>query len=518
MDLNTVINKLSDKLNSNKFFEVIKEGSKLIKKYPDKFVFYNILGLAYQGIHQLEEAEKYFLKAIEVNPNEFAPKNNLANTYTSLGKLDESEKLFRKIISQVNTNPIVFANYSHLKKKLNDYNAARDLLEKAVSIDKNNLEFNEELASCYQSLGNFEKSKEICQKILMKDPNHVPAHIILSRQTNYKENDDHLNQMVNLHKEKKLDPDNKIKICFALGKAYEDKKNFEKSFKYISEANNSQDNKVQYKIENDQKIIESIKFFFSRVDAKLYKKNFNEKKIIFIVGLPRSGTTLVEQIISSHSKVNGAGELIYLKKSIDKLFFEENKIIDQNLNQEINSERNLLNKMYFKCLENHNFDKNIITDKAPQNFMWIGFIKFFFPNSKLIHCYRNSDDNFLSLYKNNFASNLHMGWTFNPNNIVKFYNLYSDLMKFWKLNYNNFIYEIDYDKLVINNKVEIEKLLNYCELNIEDNCFNHHKNKNPITTVSMYQARKPIYRSSLNSAKTYSKYLEKYFNLLNKIN
>ena len=224
---------------------------------------------------------------------------------------------------------------------------------------------------------------------------------------------------------------------------------------------------------------------------------------------------MVEQILSSHSEVAGAGELTYLKKSIDNIFFQENIINENILKNEIESEENMLNNMYYKFLEIHKFEKNIITDKAPQNFMWIGFIKLFFPNAKVIHCFRNANDNFLSLYKNNFASNQHMGWSFNGNNIVKFYNLYSDLMKFWKLNCEGFFHEINYDKLVTDNQAEIKKLLNYCDLDWEENCLNHYKNKNPITTVSLFQARKPIYKSSLNSSKNYSKHLEKYFKFLN---
>ena len=234
--------------------------------------------------------------------------------------------------------------------------------------------------------------------------------------------------------------------------------------------------------------------------------------------MPRSGTTLVEQILSSHSKVNGAGELTYLKKSIDSIFFKENKLNEIALNNEIKSDENILNDMYYNFLEIHKFENSIITDKAPQNFMWIGFIKLFFPNSKVIHCFRNANDNFLSLYKNNFASNQHMGWSFNGSNIAKFYNLYSDLMKFWKLNCEGFFYEINYDKLVIDNESEIKKLLSYCELEQEENCFNHYKNKTPITTVSLFQARKPIYKSSLHSSQNYSKYLDKYFKQLDKYN
>ena len=508
MDLNNKINDLTQKLTSNKFLEVIKEGKELTNKFPNLFIFHNILGLAYQGITLLEDAEKCFLKAIELNSKEVGPKNNLANTYSSLGKLEDAQKLFEQIITQFEKSPIILANYSRLKRKLNDFNTAKNLLEEALSIDKNNLEFYEDLATCYQSIGNFEKSKEICNKILEKNPNHIPAHITLSKQTDYSKEDNNLKNMISAEENLNDENINKVKICFAIGKAFEDKKNIDESFNYINKANNLQDNLINYKIEKDEILFKNIKNFFSNLNINLSKKNYNKNKIIFICGLPRSGTTLVEQILSSHSKVNGAGELIYLKKSIDKNFINENKINDKKIRDAINVSENNLNEMYHKYLEIHKFQKNIITDKAPQNFMWIGFIKIFFPNAKIIHCYRNCNDNFLSLYKNNFASNEHMGWTFNPNNIVKFYNLYSDLMKFWKLNCEGFFYEINYDKLVIDNESEIKKLLSYCELEREENCFNHYKNKTPITTVSLFQARKPIYKSSIEKWKNYSEFLE----------
>ncbi len=517
MELNKKIIELTNKLTSNKYLEVIKEGNELIKKYPNLFIFYNIVGLAYQGLVRLEESEKFFLKAIEINPKEVGPKNNLANTYYSLGKLEESEKLFEEILSKLGRSPVVLVNYSRVKKKLNDFNKAKNLLEEALNLDKNNLEFLEELANCHQSLGNFEKSKEICNKILDKNPNNIPVHIILSKQTDYSKENANLKKMIDAETildEKNI---NKYKICFAIGKAYEDKKKIERSFDYIKEANDLQDNLIQYKIYKDELVFKNVKNLFDNNKFFFPKEKYNKKKIIFICGLPRSGTTLVEQILSSHTKVNGAGELVYLKKSIDTLFLNNENINKYKIESEINSEKNILNDMYFKFLKIHNFKNEFVSDKAPQNFMWIGFIKYFFPNAKVVHCYRNAYDNFLSLYKNNFASNQHMGWTFNPDNIVKFYNMYSDLMNFWKSKFGDFIYNINYDKLVTENKTEIKKLLNYCELEKEDNCFNHHKNKNPITTVSLYQARKPIYKSSLNSSETFKQYLEKYFKLLNKL-
>ncbi len=515
MDLNNKIDDLIYKLNSKNFFEVIKDGNELINKYPNSFIFYNLVGLAYQNIKNFEESETFFLKAIQLDSKEVSPKNNLANTYLALNKLSDSEKLFKNIIDQHGRISVVLANFARLKRKLNDFDKAVELLEEVIDKEKNNLAYLEDLANCYQSQGNFEKSKKICIDILKKNPTNISAHLILSKQTDYGKDDINLEAMIEAEKKLGFEDINKNKICFAIGKAYEDKKNIDDSFKYIEKGNNLQAKKINYQIDKEELIFKNIKDLFLKVSPNL-KKKFNKKKIIFICGLPRSGTTLVEQILSSHSTVNGAGELTYLKKSIDHLFIKEGMLNENLVNEAITSNENILNDMYHKFLDIHKFEKNIITDKAPQNFMWIGFIKFFFPNAKVIHCFRNPDDNFLSLYKNNFASNQHMGWSFSGENIVKFYNLYSDLMKFWKIKCKDFFYEINYDKLVIDKDAEIKKLLNYCELEWEENCLSHHKNKTPITTVSLVQARKPIYKSSLNSSKIYHKYLSKYFKLLNK--
>ena len=177
MDLDNKIDYLINKLNKKKFFEVIKEGIELINKFPNLFIFYNIVGLAHQNIKNLEESEKYFLKAIEIDPKEVSPKNNLANTYLSLGKLNESENLFKEIIDQHGIVPVALANYARLKRKIGDFNKAISLLEEALKTDKDNLGFLEDLANCYQSQGDFDKSKKICNNIIEINPNNISAHI-----------------------------------------------------------------------------------------------------------------------------------------------------------------------------------------------------------------------------------------------------------------------------------------------------------------------------------------------------
>ena len=254
-----------------------------------------------------------------------------------------------------------------------------------------------------------------------------------------------------------------------------------------------------------------MKSIFKDIDLSIRHKSFSNKKIIFICGMPRSGTTLVEQIISSHKKVYGAGELPFLSSVVHNNFFNENKLDKQKIAKLQNSPKNLINDQYFENISLFNIDEHVLTDKAPLNFKWIGFIKVFFPNSKIIHCKRDPKDNCLSIYKNNFSSPK-MNWAFDQKDISNYYNNYSFLMKFWHSKIPEFIHTVEYEKIVSDKKNEIEKLLEFCELEWDDNCFNHHKNtKTPIKTVSISQARQPVYSSSVHSSDKYKDHLKEMF-------
>ena len=150
------------------------------------------------------------------------------------------------------------------------------------------------------------------------------------------------------------------------------------------------------------------------------------------------------------------------------------------------------------------------TDKLPENFFWIGFIKLILPKSKIIHCSRNSKDNCLSLFKNHFPTG-RMDYAYDLNKIVEYYNLYQDLMQHWHQTLPNFVYNIKYENLISNTETEIRKLLNFCNLTWSDKCLNFHDNERIVKTASDVQARSKIYSSSINSWKKYEKYLKNYF-------
>ena len=218
--------------------------------------------------------------------------------------------------------------------------------------------------------------------------------------------------------------------------------------------------------------------------------------------MPRSGTSLVEQILSAHSSVYGGGELNFLNKIIENKFLKDTKIDQKQIENLIKE----TNKEYLKKISFYENSKKDFTDKAPLNFRYVGFIKNIFPNAKIINCLRDPTDIYWSNFKNYFSGSLF--FSNDLSDIKKFYELYDDLMTFWHSKFPNYIYDLKYDELVNNPKKEILKLLQYLELNWDEKCLSHDKNKRSIKTASSTQARKPIYKSAIKSSENFKEFLK----------
>jgi tetratricopeptide (TPR) repeat protein len=402
-------------------------------------------------------------------------------------------------------------------KKLRDFNSAKKLLLKAIEIENINVDILFNLAECYQSLGELDQAKEYAYKILKLQPNNSAVHRFISLIINHKSDKSHLPKIIEIEKSenfKVFSSSEKADIYFSLGKAFEDLKDYEKSFKNLEKANLIKNKEINYNLFHHEKLIKSIIKLFEDFDFDKIKKKAIQNQIIFICGMPRSGSTLIEQMIAAHNEVSGAGELSYVRDAVAKNFLEELRFNKQKIIEEASVERNIIAEQYIELLKYHKFTTNIITDKAPQNFLWLGFIKIFFPNSKIIHSYRNSKDNCLSIFKNYFPSN-DMLWSFDQSDIANYYNLYLDLMNFWKTKFNESIFDVNYEHLVQSPEDELKKIFSFCNLTWDPNCLNFYKSKKtPISTVSVNQASKPVYKSSVNSSEGFSKYLTEMFHIL----
>lgn len=511
------VSKLVNQYNVGNYKLVIQEANILLKKLPNNSFLLNLLGSSYQKIGHYETAKKNFLQVLVTEPQNLPAMNNLANTFRDLLEFKKAEEQFQKIlkIDDKFINSIV--NYANLKFQLDQYEDAINLYNQALELDNKSENIHYNIGLTYQTYGNFEKAEFHFKEMLKLNPKSTGADRLISRFTKYDENNNHFKDM--LKREKMADSLSeraKINLYFALGKAYEDIKNFEKSFVFLKKANDLTNAQFKYDIESDNRFIKNIKKFFDKINITNYKKKVKEKRIIFILGLPRSGTSLAEQIISTHDKVYGAGESSYLEKLIKNNFLKNGE-----LNLDLTDDKKLkhlvehVSREYINLLDNFKVTENIITEKDPLNFKWIGFINLMFPNSKIIHCCRDPKDNFLSLYKNFFPEGLE--WSYNEDNLVNFIRNYKSLVEFWKKKFPGTIYDLSYEKLINNPKLEIKELIKFCELDWQENCLHFYKNKKSIKTLSVAEARKPIYKTSLSGSSNFEPFLKDAFEKLEKL-
>ena len=485
--------------NARKFDQIIDKGTVLLKKYPEHAILYNITALAYNAVGKASDAKKILIKILKEEPKNISVLNNLGLACVELGDNDHAEEYYNKALKLKSDFPDVLVNFGNLKMTQNKNEEAKNFFIKALKINNQILPAKLSLAGYYEQAGNFEEAKKIYKEVLEINPSLTVADKSLSLIHKYTLNDDHLRTM-----EKKLtkdiDEEGARRLNFALGKAYEDIGHYKKSFEFYEYGNKLFKKKINYNIKNEIRSFDKVKNFF--INNNTQPLSDYGQKIIFILGMPRSGTTLAEQILSSHKNVYGAGELHFLRVAVEKKIMtnEGEFVLDPESFKEAKN-------YYLKNIEIFKNKEEYLIDKAPLNFKWVGFIKAIFPNSKIIHCTRNPMDICWSNYKNTFASRS-MDYTYDFNDLAIFYKLYDDLMKFWNKDSDAKIFNLVYEDLIENKEAETKKLLKFCGLDWDNNCLDFHKNKKPVSTASLAQVRQPLYSSSVEKWKNYSEELK----------
>tara|TARA_Y100000816_G_scaffold159040_1_gene113644 strand:+ start:1244 stop:2797 length:1554 start_codon:yes stop_codon:yes gene_type:complete len=502
-------------LNAKKFEQVIVRCENIIKLNLGNSIIYNIYGVAHQNLNKYKESIEAFNKSIQLQNNNFAAINNLALSLKSIKNFKHAEKMFNKCLKIKPDYVVAIINYANLKRELSQYDHAIKLFLKSLNyeekINKLNVYFN--LAELYRISGDFKKANKYAKIIVKENPENVYGHKLLSDFIDYRADSDHLHKMESIFNKNDLKNPEKIELAFVIGKVYEKIKKYDIAFKYFKTGNDLKKTIVKYNYSDHLKLHNNIIKVFDDVSKKKIVKNKTKQKVIFVCGMPRSGTTLVEQIISSHPEVSATGENNIISSYINKNYLRKFDFLTNKVYEDFNSNENFLQKEYLDLLYSQQNISNVYTDKTVQNFLWIGFINIFFPNSKTIITERNAKDICLSIYKINFQNGF-MNFAYDQKNIAKFYNLYFEIIDFWKKNYPKKLYIVNYEKLVDDPSTEIRKIIKFCDLKWDNNCLKHYENKSPINTASITQARKPIYKSSKNFSDNYSFHLKEMFDHL----
>jgi len=462
------------------------------------------LGVAHQKLNQPEMAIESYEKALGIQHAYPRVHHNLGIIFYLKGQLNSAIKCFEWAVAYSPNYSEAYYSLGLACQKNRQFEEAKKHFEKAISVNPNYAQVYESLGILCEiinlpneALGNFEKALKV-------NPHLTNSYRNLSKLKKFKAKDPLISQMESLYSNSDLHSSHKINLCFSLAKAYEDLNHQDNFFKFLNEGNELRKKELGYDITQSQNVHSTIVNLFSSKQSLINKpKDKPSIRPIFIVGMPRSGTSLLEQIISSHHEVYGAGELLTLRKVIDPIL---NKYLNNNKYKITKKDYLLIREQYLDSLSNLNVSNKIITDKMPVNFRLIGFILSAMPEAKIIHIKRDARATCWSNYQQYFTDG--NGFSFDQEDLVKFYALYSEMMDFWHKLFPNKIYDISYEELTINQKKETQKLLNYCELDWDENCLKFHKNVRGVVTASKAQVRKKMYQGSSEAWKKYESNLK----------
>lgn len=518
--------------------------SKLVAGSPGNADASYNLGLAYYGACRFPEAINAFEQAIILRPDYAAAYYNKGIAFLEMGQFPNAVESLRKAVMYAPALAVAHQKLGEVLLNMREYDSAIASLYKARELDGNNVKTVTTLAMALQGngqigpaidllqdeyekhpdsisiisalgslfgiTGDIDKAEEFYEKALSKDRDNSALHFSYAHIREFSSKDrDEIDQVQSLLGNENLADEDRKNLCFALGKIYDDCGEYDKAFENYQVANSIIKKSVNYHYADRQQLVkDTISVFTRELFSGFEGIGTKEERPVFIVGMPRSGTTLVEQVLSAHPDVTGGGELVYfanIHHALSGMLGVEDpypsccKLLDGKT-------AGTLVRQYLQLLSGHSDTTRFVTDKMPGNYLYLGLIRVLFPDAPIIHCCRNPLDVCLSCYFQSFKNT--MTYAFDLMDTGHHYLEYERLMSHWRKVLPGPLLEIRYEDLVTEPEKTSRDLVQFCGLEWHDNCLRYHEQKREIRTESYRQARQPIYTSSVERWKNYEKYLQ----------
>tara|TARA_B100000579_G_scaffold204885_1_gene167447 strand:+ start:601 stop:2433 length:1833 start_codon:yes stop_codon:yes gene_type:complete len=468
-----------------------------IKLNPNFAEAYSNLGSLLIDKKNLNSAELYLLKAINLNPNFMFAYYNLGSLFIELGDFEKAKLYLEQAIR---LNPKFIEAYINLGSSLinlGSYREAELYLRKAIKLSPQSVEALSNLGSALTYIGNFKESKKYLYKVLKINPNFCKSYYILSTFYSVSEGEKYERKLFSKELLNKIDETNSIDIYYARGNILDRKKDYTKSSLMFKKAN-----ELNLKIypSNYSQIINEIDNYLKPFEKDKHISIEKENTIlpIFIVGMPRSGKTLIETILASNDRLLKCGETVALKKAIHSYYNNEKP------------KNNSLQSLFFDELKNKIKDKSFLSITTPSNFLYSKLIINYFTNSRIIYCFRNPLDNIKELY----IKNLREQYPFSSSikDSTNLWLLIHKMMNNYKKEFPDKVYSFNYDDLVNQPVNEIKSLITWLGWEFKSNYLN--PNLDPTTLFNVNSNDMVINNKYLNSWKNYEEMLSPAIDIL----
>jgi len=476
---------------------------------PSTPLYQRNLGELLRRAGQLDAAIAAHKVAVNLEPTSDENHYHLGLAFNDNQQYEQAVTHYRIALSCNLNHGLAWNNLGASLERLQDIDGAKAAYTTAIKLNPSHAEAQNNLGAICSEQGHLPEACSHFAAAIGANPDFVEAHYNLSGLKTYTQDDPHLHILNTLTLKVPFFSENaRIHYYFALGKALDDTQEFAHAFQAYAEGNKLKYAQEPWDSAHLQRMIDQIPVVFTSSFLKKARKTKDPRQPIFIVGMPRSGTTLIEQILASHGNIYGAGELSILDDVIHSARgATRNTPFTTWVAQLTDKEFAAMGKEYMDRTQALAPGKNFIVDKMPGNCFYIGMIYRMLPRAKIIHAMRDPMDSCFSCFTRLFKQG--MTFAYDQNALARYYMLYAEVMKYWHAVLpKGTILDLSYEVMVANHEAESKRLLDYIGLPWDPNCLNFYNNERVVKTASLAQVRKPIYRTSVRRWENFAVHLQ----------
>ncbi|HTB17304.1 MAG TPA: tetratricopeptide repeat protein [Bryobacteraceae bacterium] len=478
-----------------KFEEAAACQQRALSLKPDCAEAWSNLGIVRQAQGQLKDAVACYESALALKPDYADAHNNLGNALTTLDKLDDAVAHYERALMLKPDWAYAHNNLGNVLAIQNSIEDAQAHYERAIFLKPDYANAHNNLGNILKELGRFEAAMAHYGRAIAIQPDYAEAHLNRTEIKSFEPGDADLAALEALAGTNELSAHKALHIHFALGKALDDVGDYPRAWEHLLAGNALKRRQIHY---DEKAVFQLSRRIFSVFDRSLFQQfegqGDHSSAPVFVVGMPRSGSTLIEQILSSHPQIHGAGELTALEKM--QLAYPE------QIPQLDGAGLRRLGQWYLACLPQVNSGKVRIVDKLLGNVWRIGLIRLMLPNARIIHITRSPMDTCVSCYSKLFTFGLY--FSYDLAELGRHYRVYSELMGHWRsVLPAGAMLDVAYEDVVDDLEGQARRLIDYCGLPWDDRCIGFHQSSRPVRTASAVQVRRPLYRSSVQRWRRY---------------
>jgi len=477
-----------------------------LRKNPENIDAMRFLALVYddQG-KKLLDAEALLRRAISIAPDFHQALGNLGRLLVDNSKLGEAIDVYERLIVLKPKDDDAWAGYGRALAQSGRVRDAEEAYCKSLEINPRAPGVHMTRAHMLKTLGSQEEALKAYRKSIEYNPALGESYWSMANLKVFRFTDQEVRAMEQQLGSDDLKEESRVNFLFSLGKAYEDRKDYGKAWQHYDQGNQLKRSNLMYDPVENELHLKNIREVFSK---DLINKNKNSghdaPDPIFIVGLPRTGSTLVEQILASHSQVEGTAELPNLGNIANGTgkYRPDGLVYPNTLATLTQRDFASYGKEYLKQVARHRvLGTPFFIDKMPNNFIHVGWIKLILPNARIINTRRHPMDSLLGVYKQLFAKG--QPFTYDTLELAEFYRCYIEIMAHWDEILPGQVLDVHYEDTVTDLEAQVRRLLDFCGLEFEESCLHYYETARPVKTASSEQVRQPIYTSALGLWKKY---------------